>query len=217
MPDVAPHVFIVGECRDRPNVLRFQAIADRLPGQLSEDGQFESPDAAFRWRRCGWLGLAKAFWNSGSAWMNLMRATFARAACGMSSRFASPRLILRSRDFRTCVVTRLKRTLAFWVFGYVEPGTAAAAALGMRQPFCSRGGARSPLFPSLSHRLTPGCRRLLFAVRFFGGSGGHPFIKIFGNIRAQDYPLCVWSRGADCRRRSRCTCYAFGRLTADHL
>src|ERR1035441_8472623 len=32
--------------------------------------------------------------------MNLMRARFARAACGMSSRFASPRLILRSRDFR---------------------------------------------------------------------------------------------------------------------
>src|ERR1035441_3197776 len=32
--------------------------------------------------------------------MNLRRATFARAACGMSSRFASPRLILRKRDFR---------------------------------------------------------------------------------------------------------------------
>src|ERR1035437_4109161 len=32
--------------------------------------------------------------------MNLMRATFARAACGMSSRFASPRLIFRSRDFK---------------------------------------------------------------------------------------------------------------------
>src|ERR1035437_6554109 len=100
VPDVALHVFEVGECRDRPNVLGFQAIADRLPGQLSEDGQFESPDAAFRWRRCGWLGLAKAFWNSGSAWMNLMRTRFARAACGMSSRFASPRLIFRSRDFK---------------------------------------------------------------------------------------------------------------------
>src|ERR1019366_7706744 len=100
MPDVTSHVFEVGECRDRPNVLGFQAIADRLPGQLSEDGQFESPDAAFRWRRCGWLGLAKAFWNSGSAWMNLMRARFARADCGISSRFASPRLILRRRDFK---------------------------------------------------------------------------------------------------------------------
>ena len=114
MPDVAPCVFLVGERRDRPNVLGFQAIADRLPGQLFEDGHRElvslvsefvsvvigSPDAAFRWRRCGWLGLAKAFWNSGSAWMNLMRATLARAAAGMSSCFASPRLILRSRDFR---------------------------------------------------------------------------------------------------------------------
>src|ERR1035441_2557590 len=32
--------------------------------------------------------------------MNLMRATLARAACGMSSRFASPRMIFRSKDFR---------------------------------------------------------------------------------------------------------------------
>src|ERR1019366_10422110 len=106
MPDVAPHIFEVGERRDRPNVLRFQAITDRVPGQLFEDGHSElvslvteSPDGTFGWRRCGWLGLAKAFWNSGSAWMNLMRATLARAACGMSSRFASPRLILRKRDF----------------------------------------------------------------------------------------------------------------------
>src|ERR1019366_10332621 len=107
MPDVAPHIFEVGERRDRPNVLRFQAIADRLPSQLFEDGHRElvsrvsepvslvigSPDAAFRWRRCGWLGLAKAFWNSGSACTNLMRPTLARAASGMSSCFASPRLI----------------------------------------------------------------------------------------------------------------------------
>src|SRR5664280_1890935 len=74
VPDVALHVFEVGECRDRPNVLGFQAKADRVPGQLSKDGHreldslvSESPDAAFRWRRCGWLGLAKAFWNSGFA------------------------------------------------------------------------------------------------------------------------------------------------------
>src|ERR1035441_5191079 len=114
MPDVASHIFIVGECRDRPNVLGLQAIADRVPRQLFEDGHrelvslvselvslvTESPDADFRWRRCGWLGLAKAFWNSGSAWMNLILAKLARAACGMSSRFASPRLIFRSRDFK---------------------------------------------------------------------------------------------------------------------
>src|ERR1035441_490121 len=114
MPDVAPHIFEIGERRDRPNVLGFQSIADRLPRQLFEEGHREpvalrcelvsvftgSPDAAFCWRRCGWLGLAKAFWNSRSAWMNLMRATLARAACGRSSRFASPRLTLRNRDFR---------------------------------------------------------------------------------------------------------------------
>src|ERR1035441_7826997 len=107
MPDVAPCVFLVGERRDRPNVLGFQAIADRLPGQLFEDGHRElvslvtgSPDAAFCWRRSGWLGLTKAFWNSGSTCTNLMRARFARAACGMSSLFASPPLIFRSRDFK---------------------------------------------------------------------------------------------------------------------
>src|ERR1017187_8305143 len=102
MPDVASHIFIVGECRDRPNVLGLQAIADRLRGQLFEDGHrelvslVESLDATFRWRRCGWLGLAKAFWNSGSALMNLILVALARAAWGMSSLFASPRLILRS-------------------------------------------------------------------------------------------------------------------------
>src|ERR1035437_6189495 len=80
----------------------------------------------------------------------------------------------------------LERTLVLRFLGYFEPGTAAAAANGVRQPFCSRDGARSPLFPGLSHRLTPGCCRLLFAVRFFGGSS-HPSIKNYGNIPAQDY------------------------------
>src|ERR1035441_10651368 len=122
MPDVAPHIFEIGERRDRPNVLGFQSIADRLPGQLFEDGHSElvslvigSPDAAFRWRR-GWLGLAKAFWNSGSAWMNLMRATLARAACGMSSLFASPRLIFRSWDFRAESCPGLKN---LWFSGFL--------------------------------------------------------------------------------------------------
>src|SRR5664280_2834261 len=75
MPDVTSHVFEVGECRNRPNVLGFQAIADRLLGQLFEDRHSElvslvteSPDDAFCWRRAlgpGWW--AKAFWNSRSA------------------------------------------------------------------------------------------------------------------------------------------------------
>ena len=66
-------------------------------------------------------------------------------------------------------MSRLKRTLAFWVFSYVEPGTAAAAALGVRQPFCSHGGAGMPLFPRLSHRVTTRCGRTLFGdFRLFG-------------------------------------------------
>src|ERR1035437_7064385 len=83
-------------------------------------------------------------------------------------------------------MSRLKRTLAFWVFSYVEPGTAAAAALGVRQPFCSHGGAFAAFGPSRSHRFASGCGRTLFVFGFFGGSGGHPPIKNCENIPAQD-------------------------------
>src|ERR1035437_8862630 len=66
-------------------------------------------------------------------------------------------------------MSRLKRTLAFRVFGYVEPGTAAAAALGMRQPFCFHRGAGSPLVPGLPHRFGTRCSRTLFGgFRLFG-------------------------------------------------
>src|ERR1019366_6947284 len=41
MPDVASHEFEVGERRGWTNFLRFQAIADSLPGQLSKDGHRE--------------------------------------------------------------------------------------------------------------------------------------------------------------------------------
>src|SRR5450759_2039724 len=105
--------------------------------------------------------------------MNLMRATFARAACGMSSRFASPRLILRSKDFRAESWPGLN-TFGALVFGYFEPGTATAAALGMRQRFFFQSGGGTPLFPSRSHRFGPGCRRTLFV---FGLFSGHPSIK----------------------------------------
>src|ERR1035437_836521 len=142
VPDVALHVFEVGECRDRPNVLGFQAIADRLPGQLSEDGQFESPDAAFRWRRCGWLGLAKAFWNSESACMNLMRATFARAACGMASGFASPRLILRRRDFRAASWPGLNE---LWCSGFLA--TSSRAEQPQQQTGCTSHSAPVAALP----------------------------------------------------------------------
>src|ERR1035437_840583 len=59
--------------------------------------------------------------------------------------------------------------LVLLVFGYFEPGTATAAALGVRQPFCSHGGAGMPLFPCLSHRVTTRCGRTLFGeFRLFG-------------------------------------------------
>src|SRR5450759_391289 len=39
----------------------------------------------------------------------------------------------------------------------------------MRQPFCSYGGAGTPLFPSRSHRFGSGCHRTLFGgFRLFG-------------------------------------------------
>src|ERR1039458_5320356 len=65
-------------------------------------------------------------------------------------------------------MSRLKRTLAFWVFGYIEPGSAAAAALGTRQPFCFNTGVRAPLGPSRSHSFGPGCRRTFVVFGLFG-------------------------------------------------
>jgi hypothetical protein len=88
-------------------------------------------------------------------------------------------------------VTRLKRTLAFWVFSYVEPGTAAAAALGVRQPFCSHGGAGMPLFPCLSHRVTTRCGRTLFGdFRLFGV---HILLKTMDIPRRKIAPVCLES------------------------
>src|ERR1035437_7588859 len=54
--------------------------------------------------------------------MNLMRATFARAACGMSSRFASPRLILRRRDFRAASWPGLNE---LWCSGFLATSSRA--------------------------------------------------------------------------------------------
>src|ERR1019366_582757 len=50
----------------------------------------------------------------------------------------------------------LERTLALWVFGYVEPGTTAAATVGMRQPIGFGTGVGAPLGPSRSHGFGPG-------------------------------------------------------------
>src|SRR5674476_362872 len=72
--------------------------------------------------------------------------------------------------------------LVFRAFGYVEPGSAAAAALGMRQRFLFQCGAGTPLFPGLPHRLTPGCGRT-----FFGG------FRLFG-IHIPLKTMDIWGR-----------------------
>src|ERR1019366_2569701 len=87
-------------------------------------------------RRGGWLGLAKAFWNSGYAWMNLMRARFVRAACGMSSRFASPRLILRSKDFKAASWPGLNE---LWHSGFLA--TSSRAEQPQQQTGCASHSA----------------------------------------------------------------------------
>src|ERR1035437_447772 len=49
--------------------------------------------------------------------------------------------------------------LVLLVFGYFEPGTASAAALGTRQPFGFHRGACPSFGPSRSHGFGPGCTR----------------------------------------------------------
>src|ERR1035441_5271606 len=82
--------------------------------------------------------------------------------------------------------------LTLRVFGYFEPGTAAAAALGMRQPFCVNTGGGAPLGPSRSHCFRTGGGWMFLIFGFFGGSS-HPSIKKSETIRAQDYPMCLGS------------------------
>src|ERR1035437_9539114 len=64
--------------------------------------------------------------------MNLMRATFARAACGISSRFASPRLILRSKDFRAASWPGLNE---LWRSGFLA--TSSRAPQPQQQTGCA--------------------------------------------------------------------------------
>ena len=68
--------------------------------------------------------------------MNLMRATFARAACGISSRFASPRLILRSRDFRAASWPGLNE---LWRSGFLA--TSSRAPQPQQQTGCASHSA----------------------------------------------------------------------------
>src|ERR1019366_7576610 len=82
--------------------------------------------------------------------MNLMRATFARAACGISSRFASPRLIFRSRDFRAASWPRLNE---LWCSGFLA--TASRAEQPQQQTGCE---SHSAPMAALSRRLAQAAR-----------------------------------------------------------
>src|ERR1035441_71861 len=82
--------------------------------------------------------------------MNLMRAALVRAACGMSSRFASPRLILRNRDFRAASWPGLNE---LWCSGFL------ATASRARQPQQHTGCAsHSASTPALARRLAQAAR-----------------------------------------------------------
>src|ERR1035437_1586860 len=128
----------------------------------------------------------------------------------LALRFASVDLAQEGLQGR--IMSRLKRTLVLWVFSYVEPRFAAAAAHRVRQRFFFQSGGGPPLFPCLPHRFGSGGSRT-----FFGGFrlfGIHIPLKTM-DIWRRKITLCDWSRGADCRRRSRCARNVFGcRMTS---
>src|ERR1039457_4408863 len=82
--------------------------------------------------------------------MNLMRATLARAACGMSSLFASPRLIFRSWDFRAESCPGLND---FWRSGFLA--TSSWAEQPQQQTGCANHSASTP---ALARRLAQAAR-----------------------------------------------------------
>src|ERR1019366_9505843 len=82
--------------------------------------------------------------------MNLMRATFARAACGMSSRFASPRLIFRSKDFRAESWPGLNE---LWCSGFLA--TSSRAPQPQQQTGCA---SHSAPVAALARRLAQAAR-----------------------------------------------------------
>src|ERR1035437_262992 len=66
-------------------------------------------------------------------------------------------------------MTGFEIPLVLWIFGYLQPGRTAAAALGVREPLGSYGGACPSFGPSRSHRFGTGCGRTLFGgFRLFG-------------------------------------------------
>src|ERR1039457_35206 len=82
--------------------------------------------------------------------MNLMRARFARAACGMSSRFASPRLIFRSRDFKAESCPGLNE---LWRSGFLA--TSSRAEQPQQHTGCASHSASTP---AVARRLAQAAR-----------------------------------------------------------
>src|SRR5665647_961303 len=82
--------------------------------------------------------------------MNLMRATFARAACGISSLFTSPRLILRSKDFKAESCPGLNE---LWRSGFLA--TSSRARQPQQQTGCE---SHSAPMAALSRRLAQAAR-----------------------------------------------------------
>src|ERR1035437_5407433 len=138
--------------------------------------------------------------------MNLMRARFARAACGMSSRFASPRLIFRSRDFKAESCPGLNE---LWRSGFLA--TSSRARQPQQQSGCAslllpwrRWHASFPMpFASRHYEVWPDAFR-----RFQVVWCPYP-IENYGHTEAQDCP-CVSGVGAQLAGDS----YVFGRRTA---
>src|ERR1035437_6372971 len=76
--------------------------------------------------------------------MNLMWATLARAAWGMSSCFASPRLIFRSRDFRALSCPGLNE---LWRSGFLA--TSSRAEQPQQHTGCASHSASTPALARL--------------------------------------------------------------------
>ena len=95
-------------------------------------------------------------------------------------------------------MSRPEKPLLLRVFGYVEPGTTAAATNGPSERFFFQSGGGTPLFPSRSHRFGTGGSRTLFgSFRLFDI---HTPLKTM-DIWRRKITLCGWSPNADCRRR----------------
>src|ERR1035437_1111336 len=99
VPQIASHVLFIDERRYRSDLFRPDSESDCFPGLLLENGH-RVASGVTRWRIAFCPGFANTRLNSGVAWMNLMRARFARAASGIFSRGTDPLSTFRNSDFK---------------------------------------------------------------------------------------------------------------------